>query len=303
MAFNVSNLSDYTLAAKELLRSVALYSESFGRFDYMTGISHKQYLNYISSNPSIQAGTCGLDASGTTLFTEKEIQVFPIAFREKYCIDDLNKKDLAFGGGKGTLNGVMIPDLHTSLLVENSNSIKKQLEKLVFAGNTASGDLFDGFITQFTADADVIDIPSVAVDVNNIDNILQDIALAVTETMWARNEMIYIHLPLAYYNLYRVNRTNNNLFHDDPKNKGLMSMDMFGWEGMITIVAEPSLAGTKTIFATWDNNLVVGSDEITEISSAKMYYDENTDYVKYKASLKLGVAYKFGEEVIMFVGA
>ena len=301
MSFNVSNLSDYTLKATELLRTEALFSESLGRFDYMTNIQHKQYLNYIDSNPAIQAGKCDLDASGTTVFDEKEIQVFPIAFREKYCIDDLNKKDLNFN--TGTLNGVMIPDLQTSLLLDNSKSIKKQVEKLIFAGKTSSGDIFDGLITQFAADSDVIDISSTGVTVDNIDNILQDIALAITDEMWARGKMIYIHMPLAYYNLYRINRVNANFYHDDPKNTGLMSMPFFGWEGQIAIVAEPSLAGTKTIFATWDENIVVGTDEISEISSAKIYFDENTDYVKYKASMKLGVAYKFGKEVIMFVGA
>ena len=302
MAFNVTNLSDYTQIATELLREFALYSESMSRFDYMTGVQHKQYLNYMDTNIVAQAGTCNLNDDGEVKLTEKEVQVFPIAFRSSYCIDDLNKKDLNFN--TGTLNGVMVSDLATSLVATSADSIKKTTEKLIFAGNTANGDLINGLTTQLTADADVIDITSVGVTVDNIDNILTDMALAITEKMWARQEMIYIHLPLEYFNLYKVNSTNSNMFHNDPKtNTAVLSQGLFGWEGRISIVAEPGLAGTKTIFATIDSNIVIATDSIFEIESAKIYFDENTDLVKYKSSFKLGVSYKYGDEVIMFIGA
>jgi hypothetical protein len=301
--FNVNGLSNYTEKATQLLRELALYSPSMGRFTYETGVQHKRYVNYLSTEAYVMAGACQDDftPSGDTALTEKEVSVTSLMFRDQWCTETLNTKDLNFA--TGTLNGVMVQDLQTQLVAGEAQSIKKSIEKLIFKGNTASGDLFDGLITKFAADADVIDIPSVAVDVNNIDNILQDMALAINEPMYAMNQHFYIHVPLEYYNLYKQNRINNNFYHDDVnKNNGLTEQGLFGWSN-VTIVSEPALTGTKTMFLTYDSNIIVATDDIFEISSAKMYFSEDTGYVRYKASMKLGVEYFFGNHVIMFVGA
>lgn len=302
MSFNVTNLTDYTQKATELLRSFALYADNFANYDIMTSIQHKQYLNYLDANPYIQAGACGGSTSGSTILDEKTITVVPMMFRDSFCIDDLNKKDLNFN--TGTLNGVMIPDLQTSLIADESAKIKKIIDNVLWNGSISGGDLMDGWVTEIAADSDVIGVTTgQTATVSNIDDILQEMALAVTEAIWARGEMLTIHMPLAYYNLYKVNRVNSNFFHDDPKGLGLLQMDFYGWESQIKIQAEPGLAGTKTMILTQDKNLVIGTDDVFEVSKAIMYYDIDTDYVKYKSSFKLGNTYKFSEEIVYFIGA
>jgi len=298
MAFNVTGLSEYTEKATEILRKSLLYSEQFREYDVMVGVQHKKYLNYIDTEPVLQAGACNLSAQGNTTFTEKEIQVFPIAVRDEWCIDDLNEKDLNFN--TGTFNGKMTNDVREALIGEETDKIKQLFNKVVFQGDTGSGDLFDGFLTKMSNDGDVITIPSVAVSLANIDDILVDMVLAIPQDMWTRG-MMTIHMPLNYFNLYKQNRVNSNFYHDNPKtNNELLTMSMFGWEGRVNIVAEPGMNGADQMFLTWNKNLVIASDEIQEVSRAKIYFDENTDLVKYKASWKFGVEYKYATEIILF---
>jgi len=298
MAFNVTGLSEYTQKATEILRESVMFADNYGEYDVMVGVQHKKYLNYIDAAPVLQAGACNLSAQGNTTFTEKEIQVFPIAVRDEWCIDDLNEKDLNFN--TGTLNGKMTSDVRAALIGEETDKIKQLFDTMVYQGDTGSGDLFDGFLTKMTNDVNVLTIPSVLVALGNIDDILVDMVLAIPQDMWSRG-MMTIHLPLNFYNLYKQNRTNSNFYHDDPKtNKGILSMPMFGWEGRVMIVAEPGMNGADQIFLTWNKNLVIASDEIQEVSRAKIYFDENTDLVKYKASWKFGVEYKYSKEIILF---
>ena len=298
--FNVSSLSEYKMPATELLRSAVLFSEDIGRFSVETGIQHKKYLNYIDAQPVLQAGNCGLGASGVTTFAEKEITVKMFAFRDQWCIDDLNEKDLNFG--TGTLNGKMTPDLHTALFTDETDKIKRIVDKAIFQGATASGDLINGFITLMEADSDVVDLTSTGVTISNIATVLEGMVALVPEEVEIARGQLQLHMPLSFFNLYKQNRINANMYHDNPNtNNGLVTQPMFGWSN-ITLVAEPGLSGTKSMFLTWNKNMVVGTDELQEVSQAKMYFDENTDYVKYKSSFKLGTSYKFGAEIVYFKG-
>lgn len=300
MAFNVSNLSEYTQAATNLLRSAVLFSEDFSRFEIMSGVQHKKYLNYIDTNPYLQAGACGLGASGSTSFDEKEITVVPWAIRDSWCVDDLNEKDLNFG--TGTLNGKMVADLQTQLITDETEKVKQIVDKAIFQGTTASGDLINGWIYQMTNDADVIDVSSTLTP-SNIDDVVENMILAVPANVAEYRGKLTLHMSYANFNYYKANRLSANLYWDNPAHKGLNTMDVFGYDNVV-IKAEPGLQGDNDhMFLTWDKNLVIGTDELMEVSRAKIYFDENTDYVKYKSSWKLGVSYKFGSEIVLFTKA
>ena len=302
MSFNVSSLSDFTKKATEFLLEGIVYSDSYAKYDIQSGIQYKQYLNYLDSDPQLIAGGCDLTATGTTTFDEKEITVVPFAIKEKFCLNDLRKKDIV--GEVGTGKGNMTNDLRVPLTKDLIAKLKQKLDKQVFQGKTSSGDLINGWLTEMSGDADVVDTSTsyTAVTVDNIAAIIQEMVLTVPEDMWSRGKMT-IHAPLAYYNLYRTAMINANLYHMDPTNPNPTAMPVFGWEGMVELVAESGMNGATQMFLTWDKNLVVGVDELTEVSSAKFVYQEVENNVYFIGQWKLGVTYKFGSEIVLFTKA
>lgn len=299
MGFNTTNLTTYIAPASELLRSAILFSDDYSRFDMMVGVSHKEYLNYIETNPYIQAGNCSLGSSGSTIFDEKEIEVVKLAWRDSWCIDDLDKYDMQFG--VGTLNGNMSADLSTKLITDETEKIKSTIDKLIFQGSISGGDLMNGFITEMVADSDVIDLgDSTGATIDTIDNIVNDLINAVPENVEALRGALVVHMSIANFRLYKANRISANLFWDNPAHKGINTMDVFGYDN-VKVVAEPGMTGDNDhLFISWDKNFILATDELKEIARAKVYFDENTDLVKYKSSMKLGASYKFGNEIVLY---
>ena len=298
MAFNVSNLTDYTKPATKFLVEGILYNESYSNYTIQSDIQFKNYLNFIETAPVVVAGGCGTDPSGTTAFSEKTIEVVKMSVKEKFCLADLDKKDL--GHEIGSSKGKMSNDLKPVLTQQIVAKIKKSNDELLWAGKTSSGSLINGWITEAEGDSDVIDITSAsAATVLTIDDILTEMLMAVTPGMWTRG-MLTIHCSLTNYNLYRQNRINSNMYHDDPKNKALLEMDIFGWEGMAKLKAEPGLAGKTSMLLTWDKNLIIGTDQLYEVAKAEYYFEPISKYVYFLSDWKLGNTYAFGTEIVLF---
>lgn len=301
MAFSVSGLSDFTQKATEFLLEGILYSEDFSRFDIQTGVSYKEYINYLDTAPVIQAGVCDLDASGTTVFTEKTIETVPMSVKDKWCLNDLRKKDIK--GEVGTGKGNMTNDLRVPLVKDEIDKIKQKIDKVVWQGNTGSGDLVTGILTEATADSDVIDVTGASgatVTISNIDEEITRMILAVPQDMWSRGKMV-IHVSLAYYNLYKQNRINSNMYHDNMSGIGLLSMPVFGWENMVEIVGEPGMNTSTQMILTWDHNIIYAVDELKEVASAELYFNPLDKNVYFLSEWKMsGLTYKFGTEIVLY---
>lgn len=302
MGFDTSNLTEFTAKAREILLEGVLFNEDYARYSIMTGVYHKEYLNMLETNPTLQAGTCNVsEQADKAAFDEKEITVTPISVVDGFCISDLNRYDLQ-PAERGTGKGRIANDIRTALVTDEVARIKKKIDKLMWQGDVAGGDLFDGWATKAAADADVITVPSVAVTVSNIDDVIQDMILAVPGDMWSRGKMT-IHMGLDYYNLYHQNRVQSNMYHDNPNQAPLMEDNVFGYSGRATVKYEPGLDGTKYILLTWDKNLYVGTDELREVAQAKLYFNELDKKVYFLSDFKIGVEYAFGKEIVLFIGA
>lgn len=291
--FTVTGLSDYTAKTTELLTAGVLYSEDLSRYSWMQGIQYKQYLNYLDANPVFQAGACALGASGSTVFTQEEIEVVTYGVRDQYCKQDLVKKALSIPGG--TLDGDFGPMIENTLTVELINKMKQKVDADLWLGTSG---MIDGWVANLgTASIALDTYAGVTVSQTNVDDVIDDFIDNITDEMWAKGELT-LHCSVAIFNMYKRNRLNSIMFRDANTSFGLLEMYLFGWEGQIRIKAEPGLNGSNTMLLTWDKNLYIGTDQVAEIAEAKWFFDENTDYLKFKSSFKLGTQVAFKNQVI-----
>ena len=293
--FTVSSLTDYTEKATEILRAGVLYAEDLQNYDFQTGIKYKEYLNYVDVNPHVQAGACGLSASGDTTFTEKEIEVAVYAYRDQFCSVDLRKKALPLGNG--TLKGDLGSTIEQSLTEGEIDAIKAEVDADLWLGTSG---MIDGWFANVSACTGAISLDTytgTTVTSSNIDEIVDDFLDNVTQAMWSRG-ILTLHCSVSTFNLYKRNRLDANYYRDQAADLGQMETWLFGYEGQVKIKGEAGLNGSNYMMLTWDKNLVIGTDEENEIAEAKWVYDEVTDYVWFKSSFKLGTQIKFCGELI-----
>ncbi len=302
MPFDVTGLTDFTEKATELLREEVLFTDEISRYSIETNIQHEKYLNYVVAKANIQAGGCDLPADGSADFTERKIVVVPLAFRDKFCEDDLRKKGFVFKGGTNTGN---LPEgVEEALTIEETQGIAEDLSNLRWVGDIAGGDLVDGWLTKAQSDPNVIEVTGAAPTLADIDDLVNDMVSAITPEMYARfkktGEKFTIHVPMAHYKLYKQNRLNSNMFREQNTDYGTFEMDVFGEEGVVTIKAEQPLAGQTSWLLTQDSNLVIGTDEVEELAKAEWKYDDIKDVIWFKSDMKYGTQYYFSKEIIIF---
>jgi len=298
MGFVVSSLTDYTEKATEILRAGVLLSDDLARYSVQPGISYKEYINYIAALPYVQAGDCGLATSGTTTFTEKEIEVVVYAFRQSFCVNDLIKK--ALPQSHSTLTGEMGPGIEVTLTESIVEKIAEKVEDDMWMGSGA--DLIDGWLTTLSGCSGAITLDTYSattVTVDNVDEVVDDFIDNITNAMRSRGKLT-LHCSMAVLELYRRNRLAANLYYDQG-DKSLLDPDemwLFGYENRYSIKGEAGFGTSNYMLFTWDKNLYFGTDEVNEVSSAKWVYDEITNYVWFQSSFKIGTQIAFCDECI-----
>lgn len=293
--FTVTGLSDYTEKASEILKAGVLFTDDYSNYSIQMGIQYKEYINFITADPQVQVGACGLSASGSTSLTEKTIEVVTYGYRDQFCKNDLVKKALTIPGG--TLDGDFGPMVENVLMQAEVDAIKKQVDADLWLGTSG---MIDGWFDNLSACTGAISLDTysgVTASIDNIDNIVDDFIDNITDAMWSRG-VLTLHCSVANFNLYKRNRLSANWFRDQNSDIGMLESWIFGYEGQIKIKGEPGLAGSNYMMLTWDKNLFIGTDELREVSEAKWFFDENTDYLRFKASFKLGTQVAFCDEVI-----
>ncbi len=286
MSFVVTSLTDYTEKATELLRAGVLFNDDFASYEIQSGIKYKEYLNYVDANPAFSQTVCGTPGDGTTTLTEKEIEVAQYSATEKYCYTDLDKKAL----GDIDLAPVLVEDLLAK--------VKTKVSHDLWIGSGA--DYIDGWLTQVAAAGDYIDATCSAYSTataTNIDEIVVDLIASISPAMFSRG-VLTIFMDLATFNLYKQNRLAANFYRDANTEFGPLTMWAFGYEGQVKIEAKVGIGTNKNLMLTWEKNLVIGVDEVNDVSEAEFINDPITKYVYFRAQFKLGASIKYTDEVV-----
>lgn len=291
MAFDVSNLTDYTAPATEMLREKVLFTTNYEKYTYQQGISFKEYINSVDATITVQAGGCDLPDSTAAVLNEKVIEVGFYGINSKFCFDDLYKKAI----NMDNFEDVLVEDILAK--------IAKKLNSDFWFGSKAGSDLIDGIATQAIADGDVVDVNTATPIITTIITDVNTLISGMSDDMLSEYGELTIHTSPKFYNMYRQALILGNFYHTNAAELDANSMWVFGYEGKIKIAMEPGFVDTATMrmLLTPDSNIVVGVDEIQNVSSMKVVVDEVTDNVYFKSKFKFGVTYAFSDRVIVLI--
>lgn len=296
--FIVSSLPDYVKTNQDmLLKNFGLVgTDTRRRISLQTGVKKSEYLNFIDIEPTLQDGTaCGFSEAGSVTLSQRTIETAMIKVNFEIC-----PKKLV---GKYAEYLVRIAATEQDLPFEQwivdglTAAINKKIEKLIWLGDkskTSDTDLkwIDGFL-EIASDESVTDV-DIASGTSAYAGLMA-IYAAMPEEAIDRGGVI--HVSPAIFRAFTMDLVSANLFHySGPQDEAPDEIVLPGTN--VRVVKTPGLAGSLVCLASFDRNLVYGTDFESNNEEISIHYSQDDDVFKVKVLWNSGVQFYFPNYVI-----
>ena len=277
----------------EVLTKALFNSESAKYFNIQTGCTAEQPIIRLDSTITLaDASTCGFTATGSDTFTNRLLSPKFLKVNKEFCPKTL-LKTWAHSDVKMNALGQEMP-FEELLISNNINELAKVNERLIWEGDTTSGEgnmlLMDGIITIAKKDENTVKQSKGSDD------------------LWARVQKIWLSLPaeiadkstlfmsIANYKQLIVDLMNKNMYHVFETYDGEYMMSMPGTNMVIRGVSGIT---QDVLLATPEDNLYLGVDGESDSESVDLYFDKSDRTFKFVVEYAYAVNYAFSEYVIL----
>jgi hypothetical protein len=306
MSFNLTGLTAYTdEMAMDLIKKSVLGGRTLQLISIQPGIKSSATINIIGTDLVAQLGSCGWNAEGETILSQRDISVCPLKINEALCIDDLEAFYTQKMMRPGSYNTeIPFEGIYADQKAEN---IAALIEDLIWKGDTDNGvgnlALCDGFIKLFGASGSgVVDGNPAGLTAlsptNIIDVVDNQVSLINTDVINAND--LYVMVGYDTFRTYAKALRDANLFHytGEENQGGEFTMMVPGTN--VRIVATRGLNNTNVMVTGPASNLYFGTDLLNDYESFTIKHDDVEDDVKFRAKWKQGVNVAFPEYVVFF---
>ena len=296
--FLVDSLPAYVKENRDLLiKRVVLGGGTIERMAKQTGIKQDAYLNYLDLAPILQDGKgCGFTPEGTVGLSDRLINTGMIKINLEVCPENLRGKyaEYLLRTAAGEHDLPFEAEIVDGLIA----FVNETMEKAVWQSDTTSSDpnlaRFDGLLKILAGEADVV-TETIAAGTSMIDAVNR-VYLAVPENVL--NKGVTISLSPAAFRQYVVELVAANLYHyPGPQNENAQQIILPGSNAIVKLT--PGLAGSDKIVATWDRNLVYGTDLEGDKEVVDITYDHRAETFAIKVRWNAGTQVAFPDEVVL----
>lgn len=277
----------------EVLTKALFNSESAKYFQIQTGVTAEQPIIRLDSSITLaDASTCGFTATGSDTFSNRLLSPKFLKVNKEFCPKTLLKTWAHSDVKMNALNQEM--PFEELLISNNINELAKVNERLIWEGDTTSGEgnmlLMDGIVTIAKADVNTVKQSK------------------GTDTIWQRVQKLWLSLPaeiadkttifmsIANYKQLIVELMNANMFHVFEEYQGTYEMTLPGANVKIKGVSGIT---QDVILATPEDNLYLGVDGESDSEVCDFYFDKSDRTFKFIVEYAYAVQYCFSEYVIL----
>jgi hypothetical protein len=304
MSFDKSAVAGYVAANEKVLVAKAiLKSKTAGLVSFQPGVKGSAQLNLLNASSTLQAGGCGWTPAGTTTLTKRNIVTGQFKVNQDLCEDDLIGTFAEWGVqvavGKTTL------PFEQMLIDENLASIQKQVETLVWKGDTtgATGtylDITDGFIKIIGAASGVIDATEngISLATSPVEAINAIVSKIPNEIIDATDLTIFAGYEVV--RKYISDFNDSNSYHFALELTPNLEVIIPGTS--IKLIGVAGLNNTNKAYASTLSNFYVGGDVEGDESKYKFWYSEDNSTFRLKVEFNLGMQIAFPDFVVKYIG-
>lgn len=280
-----------------LLRKAILGGFSISKMEKQLGIKTKAKINYMSTDATFQDGSnCGFSPSGSTEFTQREIETGIIKEELEFCFKVLWGKYLE-NQYRVQADPQAMP-FEQEITDELVAKINKKLEKAVWQGDKTSSDAdlnkFDGLLKILNGENTVVSVNATG---STAYDKIKDVIMAIPEEVLDKDVVVMVSPEL--YREFAMNLVDKNFYHYDPQNGAVTDAGFLFPGTNIRVEKVNGLAGTKKIVATYWKNLFYGADLLGEEERFRLWYDEEDEMFRFRALWNSGTQVAFPNEVVV----
>lgn len=299
--YTVSGLTDYVKTNQDvLIKGVVLGSvkgDTIPRLRKQFGVKTKELLNILDVDPVLQSGAaCGWSASGSTEFSEREIETAQIKAQDEYCEKTLLGKVVEFAT---TAKADDNRPFEAEILDEVVGKINEKMEKLVWQGATSANsgtDLIDGFLTQALNQDSASTIMVTGSSATSISARVEAVIMALPEEILDKATIFLA--PSAFralaFELQKNYKYNANLYDANVEDKDILYP---GSE--VRIHKTLGLIGSDKIYASVYTNMVYGCDLENDFEKVRAFEDQKNGTWCYDIQWNAGVKTIFPDMVVV----
>jgi len=306
--WDVSELDAYVdEQSQEIYPELVKKSPTVSLITTMENVKGKEKIKLISTEANLQAASsCGFNADGGVILTDKTIEVERIKIEEDYCNEDLNETWGQIVLAAGAQNqDEEIPGFFANVMM--ALYVKKaaaRTETLIWKGDTDSVNTnllyIDGFVKLFSADTDMIEANDTGIasitDANAMTILQRGCDKVPTEVLDEGN-------VIAVGGRETYNKALNELY-DDNKYHYKLDED----EGRSFLIPTKrirfhhveGLDGTDRIYFIPTNLTFFGTDLSGDIDNIRMWYSQDDDKIKISLKWRVGVQYVYSQYFVKF---
>jgi len=302
--YTVSGLTNYVEVNKDVLVKRLVLGLAKGdtirNLKKQFGVKTKERLNYLDVEPVIQDGSsCGFNASGSTVFSEREIETAQLKAQDQYCDKDLLGKFAEYQVKIAADKDAADMPFEGEIIGEVIEGINEKLEKLVWQGATTGNsgtDLIDGFLTQALNQDSASTIMVTGSSATSMYNRVKAVIEAIPEEIL---DKAVVFLSPAVYRKLAFELVENYKYNADLFNGKIENADVFFPGTEVKIHKTLGLKGSNKIYASCFENMVYGADLENDQEKIRFWYDDNSELFKYSIHWNSGVKTLYPDMVIV----
>lgn len=296
--YTVSALTNYVDVNKDtIIKDVVLgykIGDTIANMEKALGVKETQKLNYLNVDPVLQSGKgCGFSASGSTVFTERDVTAKILKVNDQWCPDDLINKYAQYLVKLGANKNADNMPFEEEILSEIEIKLSQKLEKLVWQGD--SGLSITGLIGLAegadSGSTSAVTLSSAATMYANI----KSVVMAIPEEIL---DDAVIFVSPANYRQFIQEMVEKNYYHYES---GKIENDDFIFPGSnVRIHKTLGLTGDNAhIYASTYKNLVYACDMLDDKEEFRLWFSDDDDLFKLKIKFNVGVTTYFPDMVVL----
>lgn len=302
--YTVSALTDYVKTNQDVLIKNVVLGEVKGdtipALRKQFGVKTKERLNYLDVDPAIQDGSsCGFNASGSTTFSERDIETAQLKAQDQYCDKDLLGKYAEYLVKINAQKDGSDMPFEREILDEVVGKINEKMEKLVWQGATSANsgtDLIDGFLTQALNQDSASTVDVTIATGTTIYEAIKLVVMAIPERIM---DKATIFVSPAIYRQFVMEMVEKNFIHFGPDGK-MEDRDITFPGSDVKVHKTIGLTGDKKhIYASVYENMVYGADLEGDNEKVRFWYDDNSELFKYSIHWNSGVKTLYPDMVVL----
>lgn len=275
--------------------------------------------DFETTTPWQSGASCAFTTSGSTTITQKSFTTTPVQINESICLLDLETYFAhQFVSKNGMDESFGLVDMWVNRKLAQ---VALQLESALWASKTTYTNAthlkrFNGWIATLDTAGDAIAATQQAsITTSTVRGIIEEIAYnKIPSRIRSLNPVIVCGQDT--FNIYRQKLMTDGLYHFDPTNTDMSgyTMNVFGTNvkliGLVGLNNDNAVdtgvlptAVKNRIFATFQENLVVGYNAENDDKSFDVWYSKDDRLLKFMMRFHIGVGFKYTDLVVQYTNS